>query len=61
MIRLLTADDVRAALPMSDAIEAMREAFIAVSAGRAHMPLRTHLRIPGSNAATLTKSLRRLP
>ena len=54
MIRLLTADDVRAALPMSEAIEAMREAFTAVSAGRAHMPLRTHLRIPGSNAATLT-------
>ncbi len=53
-IRLLTADDVRAALPMSEAIEAMREAFTAVSAGRAHMPLRTHLPLPGSNAATLT-------
>ena len=53
-IRLLTADDVRAALPMSEAIEAMRDAFSAVSAGQAHMPLRTHLGLPGSNAATLT-------
>jgi ornithine cyclodeaminase/alanine dehydrogenase-like protein (mu-crystallin family) len=53
-MRLLTADDVRAALPMSEAIEAMREAFTAVALGRAHMPLRTHLRLPGSNAATLT-------
>lgn len=53
-LRLLTAEDVRAALPMSEAIDAMRDAFAAVSAGRAEMPLRTHLALPGGRGATLT-------
>jgi ornithine cyclodeaminase len=53
-IRLLTADDVRAALPMPEAIEAMREAYRAVSGDRAVMPLRTHLALPGGLGATLT-------
>jgi ornithine cyclodeaminase len=53
-IRLLTADDVRAALPMPEAIEAMREAYSAVSGDRAVLPLRTHLALPGGLGATLT-------
>jgi ornithine cyclodeaminase len=53
-LRLLTADDVRAALPMPEAIEAMREAYLAVSGDRAVMPLRTHLVLPGGLGATLT-------
>jgi alanine dehydrogenase len=45
-IRVLGAADVRAALPMRDAIKAMREAFAAVSDGRAEVPLRSHLDVP---------------
>ena len=54
MIRLLSADDVRAALPMTEAIEVMREAFTAVSSGRAEVPLRTHLTLRGGAGAMLT-------
>ncbi|MGQ0604391.1 MAG: ornithine cyclodeaminase family protein [Anaerolineales bacterium] len=42
-IRLLSANDVRAALPMPKAIEAMRLAFGQLSAGQAVMPLRSRL------------------
>ena len=40
---ILTADDVRKALPMRDAIEAMKSAYAALSDGRAVAPLRTRL------------------
>lgn len=40
MMRVLSAEDVRAALPMSAAIEAVQAGFIALSAGRARVPLR---------------------
>lgn len=46
-MRILTADDVRAALPMTAAIAAMREAFAALSAGRVQVPARTHISTPG--------------
>ncbi len=50
MIRVLSAEDVRAALPMREAIEAMREGFSALSTGRARVPLRSHLATPeGTN------------
>lgn len=52
-LRILTADDVRSALPMAHAIEAMCEAFLAVSEGRADMPLRTALELPSSSVVTL--------
>ncbi len=42
-IRVLTADDVRAALPMPDAIVAMRLAFGQFSGGEAIVPLRGRL------------------
>jgi len=40
-IRILTADDVNAALPMDRAIEAVRSAFGQFSAGQANVPLRS--------------------
>ncbi len=42
-IRILSAVDVRAALPMSAAIEAMRRAFGQLSAGQADVPLRARV------------------
>jgi ornithine cyclodeaminase len=43
---ILTADDVRKALPMRDAIEAMKNAYASLSDGRAVVPLRTRLPVP---------------
>lgn len=42
-LRILTAEDVRAALPMAQAIEVMRRAFSQLSANQANVPLRTRL------------------
>ncbi len=42
-IRILTATDVRAALPMPKAIDAMRHAYSQLSAGTVVMPPRQHL------------------
>ena len=42
-IRILSAADVRAALPMSKAIEAMRHAYSQLSAGKAIAPPRQHI------------------
>ena len=53
-LRLLTAQDVRSALPVEEAIAAMRDAFAAVSAGLADVPLRTHIELEGGRGATLT-------
>jgi ornithine cyclodeaminase/alanine dehydrogenase-like protein (mu-crystallin family) len=46
-MRLLTANDLRQALPMPAAIDAMAEAFIALSRGEVEMPLRSRLNTPG--------------
>jgi ornithine cyclodeaminase len=40
---ILNADEVRAALPMGDAIEAMRRAYASLSDGKAEVPLRSRL------------------
>lgn len=53
MMRILTRDDVRQALPMSQAIEAVKESFAELSAGRAEVPLRTSLDVPRHNGVTL--------
>jgi len=45
-VRILHADDVRAALPMDACIEAVQEAFVAYSAGRAELPAVIHLDVP---------------
>ena len=50
---ILTADEVRKALPMKDAIEAMKRAYAALSDGKADVPLRTHLNIPPQDAVSL--------
>ena len=42
-IRILSASDVRAALPMSKAIHAMRHAYSQLSAGKATAPPRQHI------------------
>jgi ornithine cyclodeaminase/alanine dehydrogenase-like protein (mu-crystallin family) len=50
---LLTAEDVRKALPMNEAIEAMKNAYASLSNGMAVVPLRTRLPIPNSEALSL--------
>ena len=50
---ILDADAVRSALPMPLAIEAMRQAFEALSAGRAEQPPRTHLSIAPNDGVSL--------
>jgi ornithine cyclodeaminase len=50
---ILTADEVRKALPMKEAIEAMKKAYASLSEGTAQVPLRTRLPIPGSEALSL--------
>ena len=50
---ILTADEVRKALPMNEAIEAMKNAYASLSSGTAVVPLRTRLLIPNSEALSL--------
>lgn len=50
---VLTADDVRKALPMNESIESMKNAYAALSSGKAVVPLRTRLSIPNSEALSL--------
>jgi len=45
-VRILRADDVRAALPMAACIDAVEAAFVAYSAGRAELPGVIHLEVP---------------
>jgi ornithine cyclodeaminase len=50
---ILNAADVRRALPMLEAIAAMKMAFAALSAGRAQVPLRTRLPIAPHDALSI--------
>jgi ornithine cyclodeaminase len=50
---LLTATDVRRALPMRVAIETQRRAFAALATGRVSVPLRTAVHGPPAGAVTL--------
>jgi ornithine cyclodeaminase/alanine dehydrogenase-like protein (mu-crystallin family) len=50
---ILTADDIRKALPMNEAIEAMKTAYASLSDGTAVVPLRTRLHIPDKDALSL--------
>ena len=52
---LLSGDDIRQALPMPAAIEAMKEAFAELSTGAAVMPPRLALPIPSADAVSLYK------
>ncbi len=49
----LSASEVRTFLPMPAAVAAMKRAFLAISSGRADMPLRSHLEIAGGKGTTL--------
>lgn len=50
---ILNATEIRQALPMNDAIAAMKDAFAALSDGTAVAPLRTRLPIPSRDATSL--------
>jgi len=50
---VLDAADVRRALPMADAIEAMKGAFAALSSGRAVVPERIHLAVEPHDGVSL--------
>lgn len=52
-IRILSEEDIRRALPMKDAVEAMKEAFRTLSAGRVKMPTRTHIDISSHDGTAL--------
>mgnify|MGYP001326911161 CR=1 FL=1 len=52
-LRVLSADDVRRALPMAEAVVAMKAAFAQLSAGRANVPLRTPIEVPAHDGVTL--------
>lgn len=52
-MKILTANDVRAAVDMRAAIDAVREGFIALSTGRANVPLRSALETPGGVLLTM--------
>jgi ornithine cyclodeaminase/alanine dehydrogenase-like protein (mu-crystallin family) len=50
---ILTAGDIQQALPMDQAIQAMKDAYASLSNGMAVVPLRTRLSIPNSEALSL--------
>ncbi|MCC7118911.1 MAG: hypothetical protein IT310_10340 [Anaerolineales bacterium] len=50
---ILTAEEVRQALPMREAIEAMKRAYASLSDGKAVVPLRTRLPVPTHQGLTL--------
>jgi alanine dehydrogenase len=53
MLHILSREDVRQALPMRQAIEAMKGAFAQLSTGQADVPLRVALDVPRHNGVTL--------
>ncbi len=52
-MRILSRDDVRRALPMLQAIEAVKRGFAQLAAGQADLPLRTALDVPRHDGVTL--------
>jgi ornithine cyclodeaminase/alanine dehydrogenase-like protein (mu-crystallin family) len=52
-MKIITAEEVRAAVTMREAIDAVRAGFIALSTGRAHVPLRSALDTPGGVLLTM--------
>jgi alanine dehydrogenase len=50
---ILTAEDVRKALPMEETIKAMKSAYASLSDGKAEVPLRTRLSVPPQEAVSL--------
>ncbi len=60
-MKILTADDVRAAVDMRAAIDAVRAGFVALSQGRARVPLRSALETPGGVLLTMPAQLADAP
>lgn len=52
-LRILNAEEVRRALPMATAIEAMKDAYAQLSAGKAQVPLRTQIDVPSHEGVSL--------
>jgi ornithine cyclodeaminase/alanine dehydrogenase-like protein (mu-crystallin family) len=52
-MRILSADDVRRAVPMAAAIDAVEAAFVSLSSGQAEAPLRAHLASPEHEGLSL--------
>ncbi len=52
-LRVLNTDDVRLALPMPEAVEAMKDAYRQLSAGEAQVPLRGRLEAPEVDGVAL--------
>jgi ornithine cyclodeaminase/alanine dehydrogenase-like protein (mu-crystallin family) len=52
-MRILTAEDVQAAVDMRTAIDAVRAGFIALSLGKARVPLRSVIETPGGVLLTM--------
>ena len=50
---ILTAEDVRKALPMKETIEAMKKAYASLSDGKADVPLRMRLSVHSQDAVSL--------
>jgi ornithine cyclodeaminase/alanine dehydrogenase-like protein (mu-crystallin family) len=50
---VLNSADVRKALPMSEAVEAMKQAFAALTDGKANVPMRAHLPITQHDGISL--------
>jgi len=50
---ILTAEEVRKALPMDETIQAMKNAYASLSEGKAAVPLRTQLPIPKREALSI--------
>jgi ornithine cyclodeaminase len=57
-LRILTETDLRAALDMPAAIQAVRAAFEALSTGRAHVPVRQTVEAPGVTLLSMPAFLR---
>ena len=57
-LKILSAHDVRLALPMKAAIDAMRETFSLLSAGDVDLPLRTNVTIPSQDGCMLSMPAR---
>lgn len=51
-MRILSAEDVRRAVPMSAAVDAVAAAFARLSAGQATVPLRAHIETPEQQATS---------
>ncbi len=52
-LRFFSARNVRAALPMANAVDAMKQAFVQLSSGEAEVPLRTHIEAPAHKGNVL--------